>query len=408
MSPASVPTVAVLIVAAGTGERFGATLPKQYQPLLGKPVLRWSIDAFKNHPAIASVHVVIHPDHLDIYQRTVEGLNLPTPVLGGKTRQASVLLGLEAIAKSSGADFVLIHDAARPAVDAALISDICAALQDSDAVVPSLAIADTLRRGNKTESRDGLFAVQTPQAFHFKEILELHRKYKDTAVTDDASLCDLAGIPVKIIGGRRGNIKITQSDDFSFIEQTLSAERADVRTGFGYDVHRFSPQQPMHRKLKIGGVEIQFDKVLEGHSDADVALHAVTDALLATICDGDIGMHFSPKDARWKNADSAVFLRHAAEKIFALGGAISHIDATIICEEPKIGPHRDRIRTRIGDILSLPVNRVSIKATTTEGLGFTGRSEGIAAQAVATVRLPFGCTDLSKNIPLAEKKEGYG
>jgi 2-C-methyl-D-erythritol 4-phosphate cytidylyltransferase/2-C-methyl-D-erythritol 2,4-cyclodiphosphate synthase len=229
--------------------------------------------------------------------------------------------------------------------------------------------------------------VQTPQAFKFSLILDLHRKNK-TAVTDDIALCETAGCKIAMTQGDRCNFKITHVDDFALMEQNLGSRCGDVRTGTGYDVHRLVAPAGS-RKLMIGGIEIAHDKVLEGHSDADVALHAITDALLGAICDGDIGMHFSPKDARWKGADSATFLRHAGGLTAKQGGIISHVDVTIICEAPKIGPHRDKIRTRIGEILNLPVNRVSVKATTTEGLGFTGRGEGIAAEAVATVRLPF-------------------
>lgn len=383
---ARLPSVAVLIVAAGTGERFGGGLPKQYLPLFGKPVLRWSIDVFKSHPAVGSIVTVIHPDHADLYRRAAGDANILAPVTGGGTRQESVLRGLEVLAAQKP-DIVLIHDAARPAVTHGVIDAVIAGLSASKAAVPGLPVVDTLRRDNRTEDRDGLYTVQTPQGFHFSDILALHRKHAGKAATDDAGLFDAAGIPVAIVSGDRGNFKMTHADDLPQMEQVLSARCADVRTGSGYDVHRLVVQPG--RKLMIGGVEIPHTHTLEGHSDADVALHALTDALLATICDGDIGMHFSPKDARWKNADSAAFLRHAADKITALGGIITHADVTIICEEPKIGPHRDKIRARIADILSLPVTRISIKATTTEGLGFTGRKEGIAAEAVATVRLPF-------------------
>ncbi|MEZ0259364.1 MAG: bifunctional 2-C-methyl-D-erythritol 4-phosphate cytidylyltransferase/2-C-methyl-D-erythritol 2,4-cyclodiphosphate synthase [Alphaproteobacteria bacterium] len=379
------PNITALIVAAGQGERFGGSLPKQYLPLLGRPVFMWSVEAFRNHPAISDVRVVIHPDHAGLS-------GIENPVIGGATRQESVLKGLEAIAPSNP-DYVLIHDAARPGITPELINGIIEALKTKEAAIPGLPVADTLRRSvdgtTKTESRDNLFAIQTPQGFKFKTIYDLHQKHKGQSFTDDAALCEAAGIPVTIVSGDKGNFKLTVPEDFAFMEQTLAFRCGDVRTGQGYDVHRLvTPANDLH-KLKLCGITVPHDKSLEGHSDADVALHALTDALLATICDGDIGVHFSPKDARWKNADSAKFLKHAGELIAAQGGLITHVDVTIICEAPKIGPHRDKMRESIAGILSLPVSRVSVKATTTEGLGFTGRGEGIAAEAVATVRLPF-------------------
>ena len=389
------PRIAALIVAAGTGERFGGGLPKQYLPLLGRPVLRWSIDAFLQSPEISDICTVIHADHAAFYQQAAEGLPLSPPVIGGGSRQDSVLKGLEALA-ARNPDFVLIHDAARPGVTPELIAAVCAAVKTADAVVPGLPVTDTIRRvspaGTATENRDGLYTVQTPQAFPFSLILDLHRKHRAAAVTDDAALCELAGQKVVMAPGDKGNFKITHADDLGLMEQNISSRCGDVRTGKGYDVHRLVDPSPAHRKLMIGGLEIPHDKVLDGHSDADVALHALTDALLGTICDGDIGMHFSPKDARWKGADSSAFLKHAGDLIARQGGVISHVDVTIICEAPKIGPHRDKMRARIGEILNLPPARVSVKATTTEGLGFTGRGEGIAAEALATVRLPFART----------------
>ncbi len=386
------PKIAVLIVAAGTGERFGGNAPKQYLPLLGRPVLRWSLDAFRQHPAISAVYTVIHADHQQAYAAAAQGLDLPAPIIGGATRQESVRKGLEKIASLDKPDYVLIHDAARPGITSTLISDICASLKTKDAVIPALAVADTLRRktgdGFRTESRDGLYAVQTPQAFRFDTILGLHKKYADRAVTDDAALCEITGPVLTLIQGERDNFKVTQGDDLACMEQALGARCGDIRTGSGYDVHKFSLLKG-DRKLMICGIDVPHDKALEGHSDADVGLHAITDALLATICDGDIGMHFSPKDDRWKNADSAKFLRHAADLVAAQQGIITHIDVTIICEAPKIGPQRDKMRARIAEILALPVSRISVKATTTEGLGFTGRREGIAAESVVTVRLPF-------------------
>lgn len=391
------PSIAVLLVAAGKGARFGGKTPKQYQTFLGKTILGWNIDLFSQLTEISYIYTVINSQHLHYYQSVIDNRKnvVPEPVSGGETRQESVRKGLEFIALHQKPDYILIHDAARPAISNNLVLEIIAALKTADAVIPGLSVSDTVKRLSaegslKTESREGLFTVQTPQAFRFDLIYGLHQKYKGQTVTDDAALCELAGHPVKIIQGDKANIKITHADDWDTLEKTMLQRCDDVRTGKGYDVHRLvDPQHDFH-KLKLCGIEVAHDKVLEGHSDADVALHALTDALLATICDGDIGMHFNPKDARWKNADSAQFLKHAANLIRKKnGGIITHVDVTIICEAPKIGPLRDKMRARIGEILDLPVSRISLKATTTEGLGFTGRKEGIAAEAVATVRLPF-------------------
>ncbi len=382
------PNIVVLIVAAGSGERFGAGIPKQYQPLLGRPILNWSVDIFSQHADIKSVYVAIHPNHAERFAAAAPGV---IALHGGGTRQQSVLKGLEEIARRDKPDYILIHDAARPGLSSDLITDICNALKNNDAVIPGLPVTDTVKRASgdsvKTESRENLYAIQTPQAFEFDTILNLHRQHADKSLTDDAALCEIAGPTVKIIAGEKGNFKVTHPEDLTLMEQSIAARCGDIRTGTGYDVHKLVEQSG--RKLMICGIELQHSHVLEGHSDADVGLHALTDALLATICDGDIGIHFKPTDARWKNADSSKFLRHAADLIAAQGGIISHVDVTIICEAPKIGPHRDAMRVKIGEILALPLNRVSVKATTTEGLGFTGRREGIAAEAVATVRLPF-------------------
>ncbi|MEZ0223580.1 MAG: bifunctional 2-C-methyl-D-erythritol 4-phosphate cytidylyltransferase/2-C-methyl-D-erythritol 2,4-cyclodiphosphate synthase [Alphaproteobacteria bacterium] len=400
------PHIAALIVAAGTGERFGGGLPKQYLPLLGRPVLTWSMETFLQHSDISDVRVVIHPDHAVLYKQAAEGLKISAPVTGGKSRQDSVLKGLEALAASKP-DYVLIHDAARPGITPDLITGICETLKGAEAVVPGLPVTDTVRRVTgdtaKTENRDGLYTMQTPQGFKFSLILDLHRKHREAPVTDDAALCELAGHKVIIAPGDKANVKMTHADDLALMEQALAARCGDVRTGTGYDVHRLV-DPVAGRKLMLCGIEVPHDQVLDGHSDADVALHALTDALLGTICDGDIGTHFSPKDARWKGADSATFLKHAAGLIQAQGGIISHVDVTIICEAPKIGPHRDKMRARMAEILSLPLSRVSLKATTTEGLGFTGRKEGIAAEAVATVRLPFS----RKTATVAEDARKWG
>ncbi|HYD19552.1 MAG TPA: bifunctional 2-C-methyl-D-erythritol 4-phosphate cytidylyltransferase/2-C-methyl-D-erythritol 2,4-cyclodiphosphate synthase [Patescibacteria group bacterium] len=388
------PKIIALILAAGSGERFGAALPKQYQPLLGRPMLTWSVDMFSQHPEINSVYVAVHPDHKHLFELAAPGI---AAVNGGTTRQQSVLNGLEEIAKKDKPDYVLIHDAARPGISSNLITSVCNALKNYEAVIPGLPVTDTIKRVREgqltTENRDNLFTVQTAQGFHFDTILELHRRHADKSLTDDAALCEIAGPAIEIVPGEKDNFKVTHAVDLAAMEQAISARLGDVRTGSGYDVHKLVEQPG--RKLLICGVDIPHSHALEGHSDADVGLHAITDALLGAIGAGDIGMHFSPKDERWKNADSAGFLRHAARLVAERGGAISHVDVTIICESPKIGPHRDAMRARLGELLSLPPDRVSVKATTTESLGFTGRREGIAAEAVATVRLPFTAAPVS-------------
>ncbi|MFH1159235.1 MAG: bifunctional 2-C-methyl-D-erythritol 4-phosphate cytidylyltransferase/2-C-methyl-D-erythritol 2,4-cyclodiphosphate synthase [Pseudomonadota bacterium] len=386
--------IVALIVAAGAGERFGGRSPKQYLPLMGRPVLCRSVAAFQNHPMVSGCHVVIHPDHQSLFSDATKSLTLPPPVTGGSNRQESVRKGLEAL-RADKPDIVLIHDAARPLVSEDLISALCREATASGAAIPGIPVTDTVRRriqeGLRTESREGLYTVQTPQAFRFDLIDGLHQKYREQSFTDDAALCEADRHSVAIVPGQRDNIKITHPEDLMLAEQYLFSRRGDVRTGQGYDVHRLIAPATPERKLMLCGVAVPHDKVLEGHSDADVGLHAVTDAVLATICDGDIGRHFSPKDMRWKNADSTLFLKHAAELVLRQGGMITHVDVTLICEAPHISPHRDAMRQRIAEILGLPVRRISVKATTTEGLGFTGRREGIAAQAVVTAHLPPRC-----------------
>lgn len=390
------PVIAVLIVAAGKGERFRQDMPKQYASLLGRPVLRWSLETLSRHPRIDDVYVAIHPDHAAAFAKASEGFAVTDTFNGGKTRQETVRLALEQIAQRGGRkpDYILVHDSARPALSAALVDRLLAPLAhaQAEAVIPALAVVDTVRRISGTdinsEDRSGLVTVQTPQAFDFTTLYHLHRKHANNHVTDDAGLFELEGLAMKLVEGERDNFKITHAADLQEMEHILAQRLGDIRVGNGYDVHRLVPPQN-GRKLLIGGVEIPHDMVLDGHSDADVALHAITDALLGAIGAGDIGQHFSPKDDRWKNADSAQFLQHAQSMVLARGGMVGHVDVTVICEAPKIGPHRDAMRARIAALLSLPQSRVSVKATTTEELGFEGRREGIAAQATATVRLPF-------------------
>jgi len=380
------PKTAILIVAAGKGERAGTSLPKQYEPLAGQPMLRRTVAAFDGWP----VHVVIGPGQEDLAAAALAGLALPPPVLGGATRQESVRRGLEALA-SDPPNFVLIHDAARPLVSSRVIGDVIAALEGgADGVLPMVAAADTLRRrgadgGWSLVPRDGLYRAQTPQGFAYGSILKAHRDHAAQEVTDDVALAELAGMKVVMIDGEEKNFKVTRKEDFALAAAMIepSSENRDVRTATGYDVHKFTTGD----HIWLCGLKVPHSHGLEGHSDADVGLHAITDALLGCIGEGDIGMHFPPTDERWRGAPSWKFLDHAASLVHGRGGVISHVDVTLICERPKIGPHRDAMKAKIAEILKLEPDRVSVKATTTEGLGFTGRREGIAAQAIATVRL---------------------
>lgn len=392
--------VAVIIVAAGRGQRVGAERPKQYLPLCGKSVLQHSIEAFLNAPYVNLVQTVIHKKDRALYDQATAGLSsdispdafLAAPVIGGATRQQSVMNGLMALADEEP-DLVLIHDAARPFVSPGHIKQIIAAAADHGAVIPTLQLVDTIKQTRdgriiKTVDRSTLARAQTPQAFRYKLIYMAHRKMagKPAAsdMTDDCAIAEACGITVLSIPGEEGNFKITTPEDLKKAEQMIKQNLTDIRTGLGYDVHAFEPGN----QVILGGVAIDHDRKLKGHSDADVALHALTDALLGAISEGDIGLHFPPSDPQWQDAGSDIFLKHAARLIADRGGLISHVDLTMICEAPKITPHRARIRDNIADMLDLDPTRVSVKATTTEKLGFTGRAEGIAAQAVATVRLP--------------------
>jgi len=380
--------VAVLVVAAGKGERVGGIVPKQYASLMGKPVLRWTLEALARQTDVTAIQVAIRPEQEALYADAVAGLNLRAPIVGGATRQESVRLGLEALADAVP-DIVLIHDAARPLVSDRLIAAVIASLEaGADAAVPLLPVADTLKKHDgsawNTVSRDGLHRAQTPQGFRFAKILRAHRHFAQRNVTDDMALAELAGLHIREVAGEEENLKITTPEDFVRAEAQLRAKLGESRTGMGYDVHKFVAGD----HVWLCGIKVAHDHALEGHSDADVGLHALTDAILGAIGEGDIGVHFPPSDERWRGAPSWKFLDHAASLVRRKGGAIVHCDVTLICERPKIGPHREAMRARIADILSLDIARVSVKATTTEGLGFAGRQEGLAAQAVATVRLP--------------------
>lgn len=376
-----------LIVAAGQGNRVGGDVPKQYRVIAGKTVLAHAHEALASHDAIDGVVVVVAAGQQDLAQALL-GEDVQV-VVGADSRRGSVHAGLEAIAAAGGADIVLIHDAARPFLPPVVVDRLLDALMDKDGAIPILPVADTLVRGagglmENTVDRAQLHRVQTPQAFRFPAILAAHRTW-DTAhdATDDAQILRACGHDVMLVQGDERLNKLTYEQDFSRV-QTLLAPAFVTRVGMGYDVHRLAAGEP----LWLGGVLVPHDRGLAGHSDADVALHAIVDAVLGALGDGDIGSHFPPSDPQWRGASSDRFLAHARDRVKAHQGRIDHIDLTIICEAPKIGPHREAMRARIAEILEVSIRQVSVKATTTERLGFAGRREGIAAQAVATLSLP--------------------
>lgn len=378
---------AAVVVAAGRGKRFGGELPKQYHDLGGRMVLRHSLATLAAHPQVDLVRAVIHPDYRQLYDIAAAGLNLLDPVPGGAERQDSVRLGLDSLAELNP-DLVLIHDGARPLMDFGVISRVIAALATHPGAIPALPVADTIKRGSGglvagTMDRAELWRAQTPQGFRYAELVAAHHAAAGRQLTDDAAVAEAAGLAVALVPGSEDNFKITAADDLDRALRLFPPGGA-VRTGSGFDVHRFAAGNGCW----LCGVLVAHDFALEGHSDADVALHALTDAILGAIAAGDIGRHFPPTDPRWKGAASDIFLRHAGNLVRGLGGSILGLDVTIICERPKIGPHRPAMTARVAEILGIGEDRVSVKATTTEELGFTGRREGIAAQAVATVRLP--------------------
>lgn len=383
------PRIVALVVAAGRGSRFGGDRPKQYAPLAGEPVLRRTLEALRAVPEIDAVRCVVHPDDADAYAEAVAGLELLPSVHGGVTRQESVRLGLESLVATSP-EIVLIHDAARPFVDRPLVDRLLRALDDADGAVPGVPMTDTLTRvaeGRRAGSvdRSDLVRAQTPQAFRFAAILAAHRAAEGGEHTDDAGVAEAAGLVVAVVPGSEDNIKVTTPEDMARGIARLTRDR-ETHVGTGFDVHAFGPGD----HVALCGVRIPHERGLVGHSDADVGLHALTDALLGAIACGDIGSHFPPSDPRWRGADSSLFLAEAGRLVRAAGGAIVNVDVTLICERPKVGPHREAMRARIAAILDIEPARVSVKATTTERLGFTGREEGIAAQATASVGLPAG------------------
>ncbi len=374
--------IAAVLVAAGSGSRFGADSPKQFATLSGRPVIRHAAHALAAH--VALLQPVGDAERIG---QALDGIAHLPPVAGGATRQDSVRAGLEALAPHAP-DIVLVHDAARPFIPAGTIPALLAAVRDSPGAIPAMPVADTLKRAPhgrivETVPREGLFRAQTPQAFRFDILLSAHRAHRTAPATDDAALLEAAGQAVAIVPGSDDNIKLTYAEDLMRLERVLLAHLVP-RVGTGFDVHALAAGRP----LVLCGVLVPHDKGLVGHSDADVGIHALCDAIYGALAEGDIGRHFPPSEAAWKNADSTRFLAHAAERIAGRGGVLANADVTLICERPKIAPHAEAMRRRLAEILRTDADRVSVKATTTERLGFTGRDEGIAAQAVATVLLP--------------------
>lgn len=380
--------ISVIILAAGRGVRAGGAVPKQYRTVGGKAALRRAIEAFLALDPAPRIQVVYNPADAELYERATAGLDLPEAVQGGASRQESVLKGLRAL-KAANPGIVLIHDSARCFVRPRIIRDVIARVRETGAgVIPALPVTDTLKAGDgkaigKTVPREGLYRAQTPQGFPYPAILAAHEAQAGENLTDDAAVFEAAGHAVHMVEGAEENIKMTTEEDFTRAEAALSTTLTP-RVGKGFDVHRFGPGD----HVWLNGVKIAHEAGLIGHSDADAGLHAITDAILGAIGAGDIGDHFPPTDPQWKGAASDAFLAHAAKLVSARGGRIAHVDVTLICEAPKIGPHKAAMKARIAEILPLPASAVSVKATTTEKLGFTGRGEGLAAEAVATVLLP--------------------
>ncbi len=382
--------IAAILVAAGTGSRSGLDGPKQYALLAGRAVIAHGYAALAAHPAIGRIIVVIGTGQEDMALAALAPVtDSPCFVTGGATRRDSVRAALELLEREGGCDAVLVHDAARPLLPAPVIDRLMVALADHPGAIPVLPVADTLVRKDGAlmggaVDRAPLRRVQTPQMFHFETLLRAHRVCSDkAAITDDAGLLREIGAPVALVEGDAMLKKLTYPADFALAQALLAPTRLPC-TGTGYDVHRLVADKP----LWLCGVEIAHSHGLSGHSDADVGIHALVDALLGALGEGDIGSHFPPSDPQWKGAPSHLFLTFARDRVTARGGEIAHVDLTLICEAPKVGPHREAMRLRLAELLAIPLSRVSVKATTTERLGFTGRGEGIAAQAVATILLP--------------------
>ncbi|MBC9177678.1 bifunctional 2-C-methyl-D-erythritol 4-phosphate cytidylyltransferase/2-C-methyl-D-erythritol 2,4-cyclodiphosphate synthase [Pseudoroseomonas ludipueritiae] len=378
--------VIALLMAAGSGSRFGAAEPKQYSHLLGRPILRHAAEALLADSVVEALLPVVAAGEEARVAAMLEGLPCLPPVAGGATRQDSVRAGLEALA-ASPPDVVLVHDGARPILAPGMVPALLTALETYPGAIPAQPVTDTLKAGaegtiQRTVPRAGLYRAQTPQAFRFPALLRAHRDATAEA-TDDAALLEAAGLPVALLPGSENNLKVTYPEDLARAEAAL-LPRFLPAMGTGFDVHRLVEGRP----LILCGITVPHPLGLDGHSDADVGLHALCDAIYGALAEGDIGRHFPPTDMEWKDADSARFLRHAAGRVAARGGMITHADVTLICEKPKIGPHAEAMRARLAELMGIPVARVSVKATTTERLGFTGRGEGIAAQAAATLLLP--------------------
>lgn len=383
--------VYALIVAAGVGARMGDGTPKQYRKLAGKSVLERSAAAFLNHPQVDKVCVVIHPDHEQFYQQAVGHLPLLPPAIGGDQRQDSVRNGVEQLYGNGIEDdaLIVVHDAARCMVDAATITRVIEALTTTKAALPAIPVRDTLKKVDQHQNvaatvlRESLMQAQTPQGFHASVLRELHQKYAGKQLTDDAALAEADGVAVTCVDGSENNIKLTTEGDWEQAEAQLN-RAPEFRTGFGFDVHRLVAQE--NGNIWLCGIPIPHTHTLQGHSDADVGLHALVDALLGTIGAGDIGEHFPPTDPQWKGADSSDFVHHAVKLVAEAGGTVTHADLTLICEAPKLTPHKPAMRAKVAELLGLLETRANIKATTTEKLGFTGRGEGIAAQCAVTVK----------------------
>ena len=376
-------TVTALIVAAGSGSRMGGNLPKQYRLIAGKAVLAHAVDALTSHAAIDAVRVVIGAGQESQALEALGGRDVGELIIGGIERADSVRAGLQSI----DADVILVHDAARPFCPPQVIDRLLAALNQADGAVPVLPVSDTLARTNgvlgETVDRSGMVRIQTPQAFRYGGLVDAYSQWNGPSPTDESTVMRAAGREVAVVEGDPMLEKLTTAADWQRAEARLNLQLVP-RTGLGFDVHAFAGEGP----IMMGGVSIPHDRGLAGHSDADVVLHSITDALLGAAGLGDIGQHFPPSDPQWKDVDSSLFLAHAAELVRRAGGTIDFVDCTVICEAPKVGPYRDVMRSRVADILGIAPGSVSIKATTTERLGFTGRREGIAAQAVANVRMP--------------------
>jgi 2-C-methyl-D-erythritol 4-phosphate cytidylyltransferase/2-C-methyl-D-erythritol 2,4-cyclodiphosphate synthase len=386
--------VAAVVVAAGRGMRSGLDYPKQYKMMGDTPMVRASLRIFTDHPEVDLVLPVIHPEDGGRFARAAEGLQLAEAVAGGATRQGSVLAGLEALSEQAP-EVVLVHDAARPFTSRDLVTRAIEAARKSGAAVPGLALTDAVKLVDDqndvaaTLNRAALRTVQTPQAFAYTALLDAHRRAAVAGredFPDDAALMEWAGLKVTVFEGERGNIKMTTPEDFARIERDARLAMTDVRTGIGYDIHAFDSAGDA---VWLGGIKIPHKRKLSGHSDADVALHALTDAILGALAEGDIGVHFPPSDEKWRGASSDRFLAFAVERVKARGGSVSHLDVAIVCEAPKVNPHRDAMRARIAEIAGLSLDRVGVKATTNEKLGALGKEEGIAAYATATIRLPW-------------------